>query len=216
MTDLSYECSWNTSIALEDWIGPNRYNCKIYFDIETDDGEQQNIAFERCKIMVESVLEHAFVIGIDNPLLQVLAKKTKQKIITLPSEPIDVIMAAVLYTKLNAVSEGRLSIRKVKLSSSQGDNIFVHFDEDFAEDFGSLNCELYKTVDETPWWFRADPSVSDWFEIGKKEIKFHHHKCSWDKTLQWEKQNNDNKKKDTKKSPTWNPQVIDGGKETKH
>jgi len=215
MTDLSYDCTWNTVIALDEWIGPNNYKCKIYFDIETDDGEQQNIAFERCKIMLETIFEHGYIININNPLLQILAKKSKQKMITLPSEPIDVIMAAVLYSKLNAVSEGRLAIKKVKISSTQGDNIWIHFDEDFAEDFGSLDCELYKTVDEKPWWTRSDPSIGDWFEIGKKEIKFHYQKSIWDKTLQWEK-TNDNKDAKAKSKPNWNPKVIDGGKETKH
>lgn len=213
MTDLSYDCTWNSVIALDNWIAPSNYKCKIYFDIETDDGEQQNIAFERCKIMIETIFEHSLIININNPLLQILAKKSKQRIITLPSEPIDVIIAAVLYSKLNAVSEGRLSIRKIKISSSQGDNIWVHFDEDFAEDFGSLECELYKTINEKPWWTRSDPSIGDWFEFGKKDIKFHYQKSSWDKSLLWEKANDI---KGVKSKSNWNPKVIDGGKETKH
>jgi len=215
MTDLSYECSWESIIVLDEWLSPNRYKCKIYFDIETDDGEQQNIAFERCKIMLETIFDHGMFISMTNPLLQVLSKKTKQKIIALPTEPLDVIMAAIIYHKLNAISEGRLVVEKVKISSEQGDNIWVHFDQDFANDFGSLDSEYYKTVKETPWWFRTDPSTGDWFEIVKKdkEMKFHLQKSVWDKTLLWEK-TNDNKS--TKKGSSWQPQVIDGGKETKH
>jgi len=213
MTDLSYDCEWNCVIALDDWLAPNSYACKVYFDIETDDGEQQNIAFERCKIMLHSIFDQALFININNPLIQTLEKKTKQKIITLPNEPIDVIMAAMIYTKLNAISEGRLFIRKVKLRSTQGDNIWIHFDDEFAEDFGSLECEMYKTVkEEQPWWGNPDPSTCDWFEIGKKEIKFHKHKSVWEKSLLWE-QSNDNKEKT---GPKWKPKVIDGGKETKH
>ena len=55
MTDLSYDCEFETTIVLDNWISPNKYKCKIYFDIETDDGNQQNIAFERCKVMLEGV-----------------------------------------------------------------------------------------------------------------------------------------------------------------
>jgi len=214
MTDLSYECTWDTVIVLEDWLGPNRYKCKIYFNIETDDGDQQNIAFERCKIMLEQIFHHAVFMSIKNPLIQTLAKKTKQKIITLPTEPLDVILAGVIYNKLNAITEGRLNIQKVKISSDQGDNIWIHYDEEFANDFGSLDCDFYQTVNEKPWWLRDDPSVSDWFEINKKdkELKFHYHKCVWDKALQW---NNDNSTDEGKKI-RWKPQVIDGGKETKH
>jgi hypothetical protein len=123
-------------------------------------------------------------------------------------------MAAVIYHKLNAIVEGRLIIEKVKISSIQGDNIWIHFDSDFAADFSSLDSEFYTAAKETPWWFRPDPSVSDWFEPNKKdnELKFHYHKSSWEKALQWE---NTEKKKDKSKS-SWNPRVINGGKETKH
>ena len=140
-----------------------------------------------------------------------LNKKTKQKIITLPNEPIDVIIAAVLYHKLNSITEGRLAIEKIKLCSNQGDNIYIHFDSQFAEDYGPLNCEYYDTVKEKPWWLRPDASVGDWFEVmtKQKELKFHFHKSSWDKTLEWEQA------KEVKLA-TWKPEVINGGKETKH
>jgi hypothetical protein len=212
MTDLSYDTKWPSVVALDEWLGPNNYECKIYFDIETDDGDQQNTAFERCKVLLEVMFDHGLFMNINNPLMQVLQKKTKQKIISLPTEPLDIILAAVIFSKLNAIVEGRLAVRKVKIKSSQGDNIWVHYDEDFAEDFGSLDCEMYKTVNgEKPWWQRSDPSVSDWFEIGKKEIKFHKHTAIWDKTLQWEKT-----AKENKPEPKWKPKIIDGGKDTKH
>jgi hypothetical protein len=213
MTDLSYSCKWDSVIALDDWLGSNRYKCKVYFDIETDDGEQQNIAFERCKILMEAIFNQGLFISMTNPLLQILAKKTKQKIITLPTEPLDVILAAVLYHKLNAISEGRLNIHEVKISSIQGDNIWVHFDEDFANDFGSLDSEYYKAAKETPWWHRADPSTSDWFELSKKEMKFHFQKTKWEKSLLWDQEKTE---KDSKTTANWKPQVINGGKDTKH
>ena len=84
----------------------------------------------------------------------------------------------------------------------------LNFVDEFAEDFGSLECEMYKTVkEEHPWWGNPDPSTCDWFEIGKKEIKFHKHKSVWEKSLLWE-QSNDNKEKT---GPKWKPKVIDGG-----
>jgi hypothetical protein len=213
MTDLSYDCTWDTVIVLDNWLGPNRYECKIYFDIETENGDEQNIAFERCQIMLETIFNHGVFININNPLLLTFQKKTKQKIITLPTEPLDVIVAAVIYSKLNAVCEGRLNIAKVKIKSVQGDNIWVHFDEDFANDFGSLDCDLYASLkNEMPWWQRPDPATGDWFEVNKKELKFHKQNSIWDKTLLWP----EGKTLELKKESRWKPQVIDGGKETKH
>jgi hypothetical protein len=212
MTDLSYECSFDTTIVLEDWISPNKYNCKIYFDVDTDSGDHQNIAFERIKIMLEAIFANSMIISMNNPLLQTLAKKTKQRIVTIPTEPLDVIMAAIIYDKLTAIVDGNLIVEKVKISSSQADNIWVHFDSEFAEVFTSLESELYKAVDVKPWWKRSDPTCSDWFEFSKKDVKFHLQKASWDKTLQWESTTASTEKP----TPKWKPEVIDGGKDTKH
>jgi len=213
MTDLSYVSTWDTVIVLDDWLSPNKYECKIYFDIETDNSDHQNIAFERCKVMMESIFNQSLFIKMDNPLVNLLNKKTKQRIITLPNEPLDIIMAAITYYKLSAICEGRLIIREVKLKSTQGDNIWVHFNEEWAQEFSNVNCEFYKSVEETPWWFRADAAVSDWFEISnkKQELKFHFHKSAWDKTLQWDQTDNVKSAK-----VGWKPRVIAGGKETKH
>lgn len=213
MTDLSYDCEFETVIVLDDWVTPNKYKLKVYFDVETDSGDHQNMAFERIKVMLEAIFAGSMIISMHNPLLQHFAKKTKQRIITLPSEPLDIIVAATVYQKLNAICEGNLSVQKVKISSSQADNIWVHFDTDFADTFQSLECELYKATDTTPWWERADPTTGDWFEIGKKDVKFHLQKASWDRTLQWENASEEDK---NKPNPRWKPTVIDGGKETKH
>jgi hypothetical protein len=209
-SDLSYECTFNSVIVLDNWISPNRYKCKVYFDVETEDGDHQNIAFERMKILLESVFEGAMFISINNPMLQTLAKKAKNRIICLPTEPIDVIMAAVIYSKLNAIVEDKLSVVKVKVSSSQADNIWVNYDEDFTLAF-QLESEFYKVTEQKPWWERSDPATGDWFEVGKKDIKFHFQKASWEKDLQW-----NTAKTEDKTSPKWKPEVIKGGKETKH
>lgn len=211
MTDLSYEATWDSVICLEDWLSPNKYTAKIYFDIETDSGDHQNIAFERCKIFVETLMHNSLLINMDNPLVQTLHKTTKQKIITLPNEPLDVIIAAILYHKLNAISEGNMIINQIKIKSDQGDNVWVHFDEDFAMAFGSLENSMYEKINsEKPWWYRPDASSCDWFEIKKKEVKFHLHKVAWDKSLSWDT-DEDNKKSNL----LWKPHVIDGGK-SKH
>ena len=168
MTSLSYECNWTSSIVLDNWISPNNYNCEFYFEIETDDGDQQNKAFDRCKIFIENILNESLFINIKNPLLPTLAKKTQQRIVTFASEPLDIIVAATVYQKLNAITEGRLSVQKVKIRSQQGENLWVHFDIDFAKEFTNLDCDYYNVQTEKPWWFRPDASTGDWFEFNNR------------------------------------------------
>ena len=211
MTDLSYECSFDTVLVMDNWISPNTYKCKIYFDIETDNGDEQNIAFERMKVLMEGVFQNSLFINMHNPLLQVLAKKTEQRIITLPTEPIVVIMAGIMFYKLSAIVEERISIQQIKLSSSQADNIWVHFDLDFADSMGKMESEYHTVAKLEPWWFKSDPVTSDWFEVTKKDTKMHIQKASWEKDLQWPTEKADAKKQKSK----WKPTIIDGGK-TQH
>ena len=211
MTDISYTAKWDCVIALEDWLSANFYTCKLNFDIETDNGEHQNIAFERTKVMIEALFQNSLFISLDNPLLPVFAKKTKQKIITLPNEPLDIIVAAVIYNKCNAIMEDHMIVNSLELSSTQGENICVHFDDEFNDVFTSLNHDMFNSIKEQPWWLRSDASTGDWFEQTKKEVKFHRHKADWDKTLQWESSSASQSKPKT----TWKPTIIDGGK-TQH
>jgi hypothetical protein len=209
MTDISYETGFESVICLDNWLMPNLYRCKLDFEINTDDVDHQTIAFERCKIFIESIMADSLMINIENPLLPTLTKKTKQQIITLPSEPLDVIIAAMIFSKLNAILEDKMYLTNLQLTSSQGENIWVHFDQDFHDSFQQLDNKLFTEIKETPWWRRSDASVSDWFEFNKKEVKFHKHVAKWESPLNWDDK--------VEKSPItkWKPTVIDGGK-TKH
>ena len=211
MTDISVKFKWDSVIVLDDWISTNKYKCKVYFDIETENGEDQNVAFERCKVFIDLILADSLLININSPLLQTLSKKTKQKIITLPNEPLDIVLAAVIYNKFNTICESRLIVNKVEISSRQGDDICIHFDHEFNQSFNQLDNEMFNQLNETPWWFRADASYGDWFEQTKKEIKFHKHVGDWQKELQWETVKDDSKEKISK----WKPEIIHGGK-TQH
>lgn len=210
MTDISFTAKWDCVIALDDWLSANRYKCKLYFDIETDNGDHQNTSFERCKVVLEELFANSIFISLDNPLLQSIFKKTKQRIVSLPDEPLDVIVAALVFNKCNAVTEGNMILNKVELSSSQGENIVIHYDQEFNQIFSNVKHEMFETIKEIPWWFRQDASTSDWFEKTKKEVKFHKHKAEWDNSLQWGTEKVNNKPKST-----WKPEIIDGGK-TQH
>lgn len=211
MSDLSYKTKWNNVITLENWLSPNEYTCKIHFDIATDNGDEQNVAFERCKVLFDVIFNNSLLISIDNPLLPILKKKTSQKIITLPTEPLDLVIASMLYHKCNAICEGRLDIIQVDIKSSQGDNIWIHFDEDFAENSDLDKLELFQKINETPWWHRLDASHADWFEKTKAELKYHKHAVAWEKSLLWEQEDGNIDNKVSK----WKPTIINGGK-TQH
>lgn len=213
MSDLSYATEWNSVVVLENTILTNQYKCELFMDVETDNGEDQNVAFERIKIMLNNIFEDAVLINMFNPLLPMLKNNFEAKIITLPLDPLDLVIANIIYHKINSICEGRLHVGLVKLSSSQGENITVYFDDEFAEEANMQNPEIYSHIEEKPWWHRNDASHSDWFESFENETKYHKHQVDWEGKQILNSPEDD---ATMKNKANWNPTVIDGGKETKH
>jgi hypothetical protein len=212
MTDLSYVAEWNSIVALEDYLMPNNYRCELFFNVLTDDGDDQNVAFDRCKIMLEIIFADAMFINMFNPLLPPIKQNFKSKTITLPTEPLDLVIASLIYHKLNAICQDKLYIEKVTLSSTQGENITIHFDEEFAEESNIHLLDEFNKINEQPWWLRDDASHSDWIENLDEETKFHKHVVNWDEKLT---EDGEQAKIDNKPNKKWKPTIIDGGK-TQH
>lgn len=208
--DLSYESAWTSTVVLDDWIMPNYYDCKVFFNITTDNGEHQNIAFSRMQTFLEHIMNQSLIIAMSNPLLPFFKKKTGQKIVTLPNEPLDLIITNVLFTKLNCICEDKLEIEQIDLRSIQGENVWIHYDKDFAEGSNLGKVEVIELLSEKPWWFRSDASYSDWIEEKTKSTQYNKHEIPWEKDLQW---SNDKIKSTTKNK--WKPTIINGGK-TQH
>lgn len=213
MTDLSYTAEWNSIVALDNYLMPNHYRCELFFNVETDDGDLQNQAFDRCKILLEIIFADATFINMFNPVLPYMKENLKNKTITLPTEPLDLVIASLIYHKLNAICKDNLSIEKVKLSSSQGENVVIHFDDEFAQESSVHISEVYNKINELPWWMRDDASHSDWFENLENETKFHKHVVEWGNNLTEEEETANNNV--VKKPVKWKPTIIDGGK-TQH
>ena len=68
MTDLSYTAEWNSIVALENYLMPNHYRCELFFNVETDDGDLQNQAYDRCKILLEIIFADATFMVMIFPL----------------------------------------------------------------------------------------------------------------------------------------------------
>jgi hypothetical protein len=49
---------------------------------------------------------------------------------TLPEEPVDQIVGMMLYYKLNAIMEGRMTVTRLDLMSALGDSVWYQHDEE--------------------------------------------------------------------------------------
>jgi len=67
------------------------------------------------------------------------------RVTTLPEEPVDQIVGMMLYYKLNAVMEQRMTVTGLDIASSLGDNVWYQHDED----------DLSGPFATDGWWYRA-------------------------------------------------------------
>jgi hypothetical protein len=77
--------------------------------------------------------------------------------VILPEQPVDQIIGMMLYSKLDSVMEGRMTVTQLKLSSELGENV-TYFQTD---------NETIGPFAQKGWWNSAEPSVSDSKDGGK-------------------------------------------------
>lgn len=125
----------------------NDYTVTVSMLTVTDDHFQQNIAYERMKYWLSSVLESAVLMKQGDELIDAY-QRTGQRVMILPDAPVDQILGIMLYLKLNAICENRLVITDVKISSTAGDRmVYLH---SHGESLGNL--------DQDDWWTDCRPT----------------------------------------------------------
>ena len=140
----------------------------IIDDIDTDLYESQMaIGLSKCDFWIDHVVNNCIMFDIsnvwalnsfmdDNGLPDV-----SNKIMLVPGEPNDAVLASLIQAKFNALSDGAFDVGSVEISSTDGSLTFM-----FAGDGkGSL-----PTIEEwigdhsyfsEPWWNRRDASTMD-------------------------------------------------------
>jgi hypothetical protein len=222
MADMTWTGTWNGICVVDKFIHPCNYTMSVDFD--TTDGEviHQHTAFSRIKFFVEEVLHESIVISMDSVYLPAL-KDSHSRIICLSNEPLDVTLAAALWSKMESFCEGHLEFQRISLSSDMGDGLVSHIDVDFVESIrDDLLNDPFVAHGSKIWWNRPDLSVSDWIEVtereGKPHAAIHIEERDWPDFLSWDDDITDTKPDNgenvvsIKNRERWKPEVIPGDK----
>lgn len=133
----------------------NLYNVDIKMVTATSDTAEQNIAYERIKYWVHSILNDGVLIAEDSEIFGAY-QETGQRLIAMPMDPVDQILGFVLYSKFNAIAESRLVITDLEISSVHGDSmVYLHNENENLEGFN-----------QTGWWNDPGPC---WQNKSKKK-----------------------------------------------
>ena len=172
---LKYDLHFNAGVYYRGDTILNNYSLRLWMITTTERAEDQNTAFERMKYFVYNHVDNTMF--IDRAEQEQCAKflQAGLSITTMPGDPVDQLIGIMLYHKLNAIMEQRMTIVETELSSSQGQAMtYLH-----SEGENTLG------VEPPSWWLSADLSHSD-FALPESEKIVSMHTTAWrDLDLAW-------------------------------
>jgi hypothetical protein len=145
---LKYFLDFTAGVFFRGQLHMTNYRAKMYMVTVSAETEDHNIAFERIKHYVTTVIDSSVLINAeDEDRCRALAQ-SGLRVITLPEEPVDQVVGMMLFTKLNAIMEKRMLLLEIELASEIGGNlIYLHADD---ENLGPLEA--------AGWWHQSDLS----------------------------------------------------------
>tara|TARA_E500000178_G_C16944215_1_gene717974 strand:+ start:236 stop:883 length:648 start_codon:yes stop_codon:yes gene_type:complete len=206
--------SWTTKfksiIVVDNELFNNEYKITLHLKPVTADLQEQSLYFERLKLLFESIFNNTITISRHEKLYKILEKETHNRFIELPNQPYDQLMAAVCFTKASAVSDGKILINELELSSFQGDGITYRSDKD-GDEIKLLDVDNWWSKPYNkfyPWWLRPDTATYD--KILEKGIYTGHYRWI---TPEGEPEVVDKEHETHAKIFEFNPKVLDGDKD---
>lgn len=148
---ISREFSFQAAIHHDDSFMLNTYHLELMMDVTTDNIREQNIALERIKFLIDMCLDSC--VFVDYKEIKAIEAYTKAgiRVCTLPDEPYDQIIASVLMSKFNTITERHLYITEIVIKSKICDDVsFYISDEEDAE---------FKNIPDV-WWTENNPNIT--------------------------------------------------------
>lgn len=222
MADMSWTGHWSSVVVIDKFIHPCNYSLSIDFNAGGSDPVRQHTAFSRVKYLVDELMHDSVLISIDSSLLPVFKNDSFAKTITFAVDPLEVIIAATLWRKINAITENEIDIERISISSDQSEHLVSHIDHEFMDD-NDITTDPFVIHKQKAWWNRSDSGVTDWMEIvnvdddGKKHAIIKLDTTEWPEFLSWDFDEKvfDKTDKDNVisiKPAKWKPEVIPGDK----
>lgn len=218
---FTWTTGWRGMMFIENLLIPNDWEIKVKFNGESDDPEQEQIAFDRCKFLIEQVYPESLFMNVNEEIFSKLNDKILCHKITLPDDAVDSTIAIATLSKFMCIAEDRLSFDGISISSTISEGVEFYFDAAFMKDVSWLiDNPVRKLTGESAWFMRSDAGTTDiWIKNKKKhEIlrdidDWKNHRLDWEQSdipVTPEQTTNINHKPIIKKG--WKPKIIDGGK----
>ena len=148
---LQYDMEFLAGIYYDQQLHLNSYSITLNLITRSTNAQSTNIAMDRLKAFVSTELANTVFMNQKYMEQAEMLSVMGINVTTLPEEPVDQIIGMMLYYKLNAVMEERMTVDSLDLSSVLGDSVWYRHDEDDAS--GPFAAE--------GWWHESSTRHND-------------------------------------------------------
>lgn len=161
----------NTGVYFSGDFFVNTYDIQLQFNVLAESIKEQNIAMDRIKYFVHECIEHSILVHQDETTIIEKYIDADLKVCTLPEEPYDQIIGIMLLEKINAITEGRLTVTDIAIGSSMSDGVECLQSED--ENIGPFRLP--------GWWQENNTKIANYSiqSKGKKIVKLAKPTVEW-------------------------------------
>jgi hypothetical protein len=173
---IQYNIRFMAGIYYDDRLQLNEYTVKIYFMTNTENPADHNVALARMKYFIYNELESCIFVDETNEDQCQKFISAGLNITTMPGEPVDQLIGIMLYEKMSAITEDKLIIGEIEISSMLGDGIvYLHGDNENVND-----------VVFPEWWRTSDLVHCNLDLINSDKVVTMHQGSVWREIdLQW-------------------------------
>jgi len=166
---IEYPAEFLSAVYWNEQVMFNRYTARCEMITGTKDNIEQNIALERLKYILFVQMQNSVFVDSKEKAAIKRLEAAGLRTVVLPEQPVDQIIGMMLYSKLDAVMEGRIVMSQLRLSSDLGENIVYSHNE----------IETIGPFQQKGWWNSPEPACFDSKSPGGKVVSISTKTVSW-------------------------------------
>ena len=143
---LKYDMPFTAGVYYDGVLRMNNYSLRLWMTTNTEKATDHSVSFERIKYFMYSQIDSTIFINSELTDQCDRFLQAGLNITTIPGDPVDQLVGIMLYYKLNAIVEGRMTIVETELGSTFGENMtYLHSEHENTSGFV-----------QPVWWTTAD------------------------------------------------------------
>jgi len=179
---LARQWYWSSMVVSDRYERPviNNYSVRIEFATDTQDNQEHNVAYGRMKFWFHEVMESSVLISQDSNMIKSW-QDTGARVLIFPEDPVDQLVGMMIYAKITAITQGKLMVDQISISSPLDDDVIYHH---YAE-------ETLGPFENPGWWSDAKPTWQIKSNRGKGKVISLDRAPDWkDHDLDWDTNHN--------------------------